>query len=420
MANTNNESLTPVAPAARAFHFRDHAALWFSLGVGLLVMQVGAYLMPALGTKEALAAIVVGSIVGAGLLGWVAKLGCDSGLASAGLMNAVYGSAFARLPVIANIIQLLGWGAFELVVMRDATVAIARQGGGFGGAAWPVAATLLWGALLALLISGSMVSLVRKLIARIALPLVVLSLLWLTWQFLSMAHAKGWEAIWNRTGDGGMGVLPALDLVIAMPISWLPLVADYARHGTSGKSAMRGTWLGYALANMWCYGLGVLVVLTLPGADLITALLLAQGGLIALSLILIDEADNAYGDAYSGSVSAHSLAPGWSIRAWGFAMVAACTLLALLLPMHSLEPFLLLLSSVFVPLFGVILGRLAFGVDAVKLLAHAGKVHAIPVAIWFAGIAAYHLCKAFVPALGAALPSLALTFALAWATRPRG
>lgn len=425
-----NLALTPVAPEARVFGWREHASLWFSLGVGLLVMQVGAYLVPALGLRDALLAIGVGSLLGAGLLAWVAKLGCDSGLTSAGLMHAVYGSRFARLPVLLNVVQLLGWGSFELVVMRDASVAIAAQGGAAAASsaatlaatsagAWPLVATLAWGALLALLITGSMLQLVRRLVSRVALPLVVLSLLWLSWQFLSLGQAQGWSALWAKPGEGGMGVLPALDLVIAMPISWLPLVADYARHGTSGRAALRGTWIGYALANAWCYALGVLVAITLPSQDLVTALLLAQGGLIALGLILLDEVDNAYGDAYSGAVSSHSLAPRWSIRRWGLVMVAACTLFALVLPMHSLEPFLLILSSVFVPLFGVVLGRLAFGADAVAQLARARKVEALPVAIWFAGIAVYHACSNFAPELGAALPALAFSFALAWLTRGR-
>ena len=413
-----NEALTPVGADQRVFQWHDHASLWFSLGVGLLVMQVGAYLMPALGTQEALLAIVAGSILGAGLLGWVAKIGCDSGLASAGLMHAVYGRQFARLPIVLNIIQLIGWGTFELVVMRDASVAIGRQGGGWEGAHWPVLATLLWGGVVLLLISGSMVQLVRRIIARVALPLVVLSLLWLSWQFLGLAQEQGLDALWQRRGDGGMGVMPALDLVIAMPISWLPLVADYARHGRHGGAALRGAWAGYALATMWCYALGVLVALTLPSQDLVTALLLAQGGLIALSLILIDEVDNAYGDTYSGAVSSHSLLPGWSVRRWGAVLAVVCTLLALVLPMHSLEPFLLMLSSVFVPLFGVILGRLAFGANAGALLAHAGKAHAGPIAIWLAGVALYHLLPKVAPALGSALPTLALSFALAWATRP--
>ena len=414
-----NEALVAIAADRRVFQWHDHASLWFSLGVGLLVMQVGAYLIPAMGTQSALLAIVCGSVLGGALLGWVAKIGCDSGLSSAGLMHAVYGRSFARIPILLNIVQLLGWGTFELVVMRDATVAIGRQSGSMLAPYWPVLATLAWGAIITLLISGSMVQLVRRIIARVALPLVVLSLVWLSWQFLSLAQAQGLNEIWQRRGAGGMGMMPALDLVIAMPMSWLPLVADYARHGVSGGSALRGTWLGFALANIWCYALGVLVALVLPSQDLVTALLLAQGGLIALSLILIDEIDNAYGDAYSGAVSAHALQPRWSVRRWGLGMAVACTALALVLPMHSLEPFLLLLSSVFVPLFGVILGRLAFGVRTADLLAQAPRAHALPIALWLAGIAFFHLVPKLAPVLGSALPTLVLCFVLAYATRPR-
>ncbi|AVP58291.1 purine-cytosine permease family protein [Pulveribacter suum] len=414
-----NDALAPVPAEQRVFQWHDHASLWFSLGVGLLVMQVGAYLMPALGTQEALIVIVLGSLIGAGTLGWVAKLGCDSGLASAGLMHAVYGRRFAALPIGLNIVQLIGWGTFELVVMRDATLALGRQSGAMAGAAWAVPATLLWGGVVVLLLSGSMVQLVRRIIARVALPLVVLSLLWLTWQFAALAQAQGLVQLWQRPGAGGMGVMSALDLVIAMPISWLPLVADYARHGTNGRTALRATWAGYALANMWCYGLGVLVALVLPSQDLVTALLLAQGGLIALSLILIDEVDNAYGDAYSGAVSAHALRPRTSVRRFGILIALLCTGLALLLPMHSLEPFLLLLSSVFVPLFGVVLGRLAGGAAARVDLARAAPVHWPAVLLWLAGVAFYHAGPRLVPGMGAALPTLALCLLLSWATRGR-
>ncbi len=412
-----NTALKPLTDADRVFGFRDHTALWLSMGVGLLVIQIGAYLVPALGAKEALVVIILGSALGAGLLGWTAKIACDSGLSSAGLMHATYGSKFARLPVLLNVAQLIGWTTFEIVIMRDGTMAIFRQSGGFAGSLWPLLATLLWGGVLLALLSGSMVKLVRKFIGRVGLPLVIASLLWLTWQFLGRAHAQGWEALWNRAGAGGMSTLSALDLVIAMPVSWLPLVADFARHGRSGNSTLRGTWLGYAIANAWCYSLGVLIAITSPNTDLIAALLLAQGGLIALGLILIDEVDNAYGDLYSGSVATHSLQPGWSVRKWGLAIATLCTALALVLPMHSLEPFLLMLSSVFVPLFGVILARLA-GQPAVASLVAERTVNYSAVMIWLSGIACYHLCAQLLPALGAALPTLALTFALARLTIP--
>ena len=415
---TPNTALTPLAQGDRLFGWREHAALWLSLGVGLLVMQIGAYLVPALGAKQAAMVIVLGSMIGAGLLAWTAKIGCDSGLSSSGLMHATYGSSFAKLPVLLNMVQLVGWTTFEIVVMRDGTMAIARQSGGFAASIWPVLATLLWGGVLIALLSGSMVSLVRKFIGRFGLPLVIASLLWLSWQFLAKANAQGLAAIWNKPGDGGMSTLSALDLVIAMPVSWLPLVADFARHGRDGKSTLRGTWLGYAIANIWCYGLGVLVAITTPSTDLVAALLLAQGGLIALGLILIDEVDNAYGDLYSGSVAGHSLKPGWTVRRWGVLMAVVCTALALVLPMHSLEPFLLMLSSVFVPLYGVILARLT-GRANIAQLVDERKVNYSAVAIWFTGVICYHACGQFMPSLGAALPTLVLTFVLARFTSDR-
>lgn len=415
-----NQALLPVSNNERVFSGPQMASLWFSLGVGLLVMQIGAYLVPAVGTRDAAIAIVLGSLIGAGLLAWTAKLGCDTGLTSAGLMHATYGSAFAKLPVILNIVQLVGWTTFELVVMRDGTAAISKQSlgldlSGFGGI---VITTAIWGAVLCALITASMLTTVRKLISRFALPLVIASLLWLTWQFGSLIVAKGFDAFWSNPGKGGMGLFSAMDLVIAMPVSWLPLIADYARHGKSGKSAMRGTWLGYALANIWCYALGVMIVTAAtPGSDLVTALLLAQGGLIALGFILFDEIDNAYGDVYSGAVSTHSLLPNWTIRQWGLLMAVGCTLLALVLPMHSLEPFLLMLSSVFVPLYGVILGRLSLGGAPANPQGKAVDLTAA--AIWTAGIAAYHLIAKWAPQLGSALPTLAITFSLAWMTRAK-
>ena len=411
MSIDQNTALTPLPAADRSFGFNDHASLWLSLGVGLLVMQIGAYLVPAVGPQQAALVILLGSILGAGMLAWTAKLGCDTGLSSSGLMHATYGSSFAKLPVLLNIVQLVGWTTFELVVMRDGAAAIAKQAG-FAAAWLPFAATLALGALLVALMSGSMTRLVRKFIGRLGLPLVIASLLWLTWQFVGKASAQGLSAIWNKPGTGGMSTMQALDLVIAMPISWLPLVADFARHGLNGRSALRGTWLGYAVANIWCYSLGVLIAITTPSTDLVAALLLAQGGLIALGLILIDEVDNAYGDVYSGAVAGHSLKPSWSVRNIGMGFAVVCTALALVLPMHALEPFLLLLSSVFIPLYGVILARLV-GKTNVAALVTERPVNYSAVLIWFSGVVFYHVMSKYAPAWGAAIPTLVLNFVLA-------
>ena len=218
-----------------------------------------------------------------------------------------------------------------------------------------------------------------------------------------------------------MSLLSGMDLVIAMPISWLPLVADYARYGRSGRGAFAGTWLGYSLANIWCYALGLLAAsVAPPTADLVTALLLAQGGLFALGLILLDEIDNAYGDLYSGAVSSHSIAPKFSVRQWSLGLAVVCTGLAMFLPMRRLEDFLLILSSVFVPLFGVILGRLG-GTPAQTASASrtSRPIDWSAAALWLAGIIGYQALIHLELPWGATLPTLAASFALAWLTRQK-
>ena len=415
-----NQALTPVARHERVFSFQNHLSLWFSLGVGLLVIQVGAFLVPAVGTKEALNAIILGSVIGSALLAVTAWLGCQTGLSSAGLMHSVYGHNFARVPIILNIIQLIGWTTFELVIMRDGTLAIFTKSLGFepSGTLALVLTTAFWGSVLSLLMFGSMLTLVRTIINRFGLPLVIGSLVWMSWHFYGLLAKNGLPDFFDNQGDGSLGMAAAIDIVIAMPVSWLPLVADYARYGKTRVGTFNGTFIGYTFANIWCYGLGFVVAgLSDPGSDLVTTLLLAQGGLLALSLILLDEIDNAYGDVYSAAVCSHSLKPAIDIRHWGVGIGLLCTLLAMILPMQALEPFLLLLSSIFVPLYGVILGRMLFA-------HHEGDRHsttsrAIAVLIWLLGIALFHGIAQLAPEWGATLPTLALTALLGQLTRPR-
>lgn len=405
---TDYISLIPTASNQRVFSTANHAALWFSLGVGLLVIQIGAYLVPGMGTRDAAIAIIAGSILGAAILAWVALTACRTGLSSAGLIQTVFGPSFGRIPIVLNIVQLIGWASFELVIMRDSTAAIVEKMAGIALSPWLT--TSLWGGLLAVLMLAPMLTLVRQFVSRIGLPLVIASLAWLTWQFWIRLDDAGVSAFWNRAGDGSMGLLSGMDLVMAMPISWLPLIADYARHGKQASGAFWGTWGGYAIANMWCYGLGVLVATTAdPGTDLVGALLLAQGGLIALGLIMIDELDNAYGDLYSASISASAIQPRqatshWSLKRIALTLTVVSTLIAIVLPMTQLEPFMLLLSSIFIPLYGTVLGHM-WGKTAIP----AQRENVVGFCIWVSGIAVYHTIGKLAPDWGATIPTLILT-----------
>lgn len=113
ISGIHNQALTPVADADRVFRWHEHASLWFSLGVGLLVMQIDAYLVPAVGTHDAVLAIVLGAVTGAGLL------------------HVTYNSYFARLPVLLNIAQLIGWTTLVLTFSL-ARLSRARRAGATG------------------------------------------------------------------------------------------------------------------------------------------------------------------------------------------------------------------------------------------------------------------------------------------------
>lgn len=399
----------------KLFSFVDNAAIWFSLGVGLLVIQMGSFMVGGIGTKPAFIAIILGSLIGAALLAYGARIGQATGQSSASLMTATFGTGFAKLPIILNIAQLLGWTAFELVVISDGSIAILERA--LGHTADGIVARLvfaaIWGVILLLLLSQQMQALARSFSAKFVMPLVIVSLAWLTYQFVAKLDSQTFAAFWNAKGDGNMSMLSAMDLVIAMPISWLPLVADYARFGKNANTTQSGTWVGYALANMWCYGLGFLIASTgKVDAGMVAVILMAQGGLIALGIILIDEVDNAYGDAYSSTVSIGSLAGQPNKSVGGVYFVAVCALAAAFLPMHNLEGFLIILSSIFLPLFGVIFGVFAAG----RLSGESGEkvIEPIFAGLWVAGIGIFYAIKTFAPNLGTSMPTMALVFVAAY------
>jgi nucleobase:cation symporter-1, NCS1 family len=177
----------------KLFSFWDNTAIWFSLGVGLLVVQLGSFMVGGIGTKYAFVAIIVGSLIGAAILAYGAKIGQVTGQSSASLMTATFGNGFAKLPIILNIVQLLGWTAFELVIMSDGSIAIAEKalGHSLDGLIARLVCAACWGGILCLLLSQKMQSLARGISAKILMPLVVTSLVWLSYQFISKLDATG-------------------------------------------------------------------------------------------------------------------------------------------------------------------------------------------------------------------------------------
>lgn len=409
LSHASYDPLTPVPADRRAFAPRDAFALWFSLGIGLLVLQAGALLVPALSLGEAFAAILVGSLLGAGLLAAVGVVGADTGLASMAMLRPSLGLRGASIPTVLNVVQLVGWGSFEIIVMAEAADALATS---VLGVTLPYVWTILFGALATAIAVAGPVSFVRRFLRAWGLYLILAAAGWLTWRLLANHDLAALAA---KPGAGGMSFGGAVDLVAAMPLSWLPLIADYTRFGRAPGGMFRGTALGYLIANIWFYGLGAAYALATNGEGTLVVALATAGGGLALLLILLDETDNAFADIHSAAVSSATVARVPVQRlALGFGVL--CTLIALLVPMAQFQDFLLLIGSVFAPLFGVVLAdhfiirRRTIQLDQIDRTGgaywYAGGWRVAGLLAWGLGIATFHGVNTWLPNLGATLPAL--------------
>src|SRR5438477_71701 len=70
--------IEPVPERLRTLSALDNGMLWSSLGLSLLVLVAGTFLVPALSLPQALLAIVVGGVFGNVLLGLAAFIGADA------------------------------------------------------------------------------------------------------------------------------------------------------------------------------------------------------------------------------------------------------------------------------------------------------------------------------------------------------
>lgn len=418
--------VTPVPPEARQLRSFDVFVLWSSLGVGLLVLAAGTLLVLLFGLTlwESVAISATGSLIGSMMLAAAAHHGSRAGVPTMVSLRPVLGRIGSYVPTILNVFQLIGWAAFELLVMGIASAVIVTGGPD------PVVAALfvpVFGAVVAALALGGPLAVVRQWLEKFAIWLVYLSTVLIA---IGLA-VRGLD--WNARPVPPPIAAPwsymlALDLVIVMPISWWPLVADYNRFARRSRDSAIGTIVGYSIANTVFYVLGAaLFVLGLSqGLDFIGAIALLGLGFLPVFFILIDETDNAFANVYSTAVSLQNLVP----RRRQLWFIVAATLLAMIAAWLLLwrgegigggyELFLIAIGGLFVPLLGVVISdalvvrRLGYAEEEFK--DGAPRVRWPAISSWAAGTVLYFgVYFQFIPnfpPVGATLPSFLLAAVL--------
>ncbi|MGI9149324.1 MAG: putative hydroxymethylpyrimidine transporter CytX [Chloroflexota bacterium] len=404
--------------------------LWADLGISFLVMVVGMFLVPGLGLGEALVAIVVGAVIGNVLLGLAAGIGFDTGMPTMALLRGPLGMRGSYVPTLLNIVQLLGWATFEIIVMAQAADVLAARLFGIPSAyhLWVLFFTLLT----LVMALGGPVRVTKQWLEKFAVWLVVATTVWITVSLL-MSYDVG--ALLTKAGTGELSFWAGVDLVVALPISWFPLVADYSRFSHTRRSAVWGTGLGYLVPQVWFYALGALLVLTAgvvsdpnaPVASLLAGIAGVTGGWIALIALLIDETDEGFANVYSTAVSIQNLVPRASQRMLTIGICGLVLVVAWVVPLAQYESFLLLIGSAFVPLLGVLAadyfvlrGRQYVPQELLHPEPGRRTMNWVGMGVWLAGVAVYLVISGvpalgvdgMAPWLGASLPSFGVAFVL--------
>ena len=419
----------PVPERLRVLGVFDSFLLWTNFGVSILVLVSAAYL--GLSLKQALLATLLGGLIGNAMLGVAGLIGADARVPSMVLQRAPLGQRGSYLATALNVVQCLGWATFELIIIATAASALSDRAFGFH-APW-IWKLVFGGVALAMALLGP-IGFVRRFVRKLAIWAVVASLVYLAWWI--PAHAN-LHALWTSGGSGG-SFFAGTDLIIALSVSWIPLVADYTRFSTGRRAGFWGAGLGYLFPTLFQFGFGAILVLSHPSisgpADVVTTV--AAGGVasaLALLALTVDETDEAFANVYSAAVSTQNFIPFASQRA----LIVACSVLAtagaLAFDLTQYSQFLYLLGAFFVPLFGVLFADwIQRGMHYTRDDIFSGPaVRPGMIGAWLGGFLLYEwLAQSqglgfwtdFLARLhplhsqiGASLPSFALSFALAYA-----
>jgi putative hydroxymethylpyrimidine transporter CytX len=379
--------------------------LWFGASVSLAEILTGALLAP-LGFTHGMLAILSGHLLGIVILLPAGLIGAKSGLSASESFRISFGKHGASGLSALNICQLLGWTAVMII-------SGAKAFDGLTGLLIGYSNEKLW----CILIGGLILVWILVGVTRLfRLNAVIVSALFLS--FLVLGHT-----VFTTTGRapslaGDISFGAAVELNVAMALSWLPLLSDYTR---TLKRPFGGTVCSvaaYCFGSMLMFTIGLGAALNAGTADI--GVILASSGLGPLGLFIIafSTVVTTFLDAHSAGVNAATIRKG--VRQKAVSVIACCTgtMLAIAVPISRYEDFLHLIGSVFSPLFAILfVDFYLFGKRDTEY-----PLNGRNVLLWLAGCILYHLLMDYHWVIGSTLPVMLIIGAVSFTVnrvRPR-
>ena len=363
----------------------SNGLLWFGAGISIAEILTGMLLAP-LGLAKGLLAILIGHVIGRAVMFGAGLIGGRTGKSAMETVAISFGHQGARLFAGLNVIQLIGWTA----VMIASAAAAANTLSGMGSSVWSV----IIGAFIALWIVLGLKNLGK-------VNVVVIAALLLLTLVLSGVIFMG-DHVPQAVGDMTLGA--AIELTVAMPLSWLPVISDYTRIAEKPFKATAASCLAYFAASSWMFIIGMGAALYTGQDDIAQILLQAGMGLVGILIVLLSTVTTTFLDAFSAGVSGKTLISGLSEKALALIACAGGIGLAVMMDSSSFEEFLYFIGSVFAPMTAILLSDYFI----LKQDHSEESVDWLNLALWLAGFILYRQLLDVQTPLGITFPVIVL------------
>ena len=372
----------------------ENGLIWFGAGVSLAEILTGTYFAD-MGFKTGLAAILTGHVIGCIMLFLAGVIGGSSRRSAMESTKMSFGQKGCMLFAALNVLQLVGWTA---IMIYDGALA-AGGVADIGNWIW----CLVIGALIILWIFIGITNLGK--INTVAMAALFI----LTIVLCKMIFFSGGAATdLNAQGADAMSFGAAVELSVAMPLSWLPLISDYTREAEKPVAASAVSAVVYGLVSCWMYVIGMGAAIITGEYDISMIMIKAGLGVAGLLIIIFSTVTTTFLDAYSAGVSSESIVS--KIKGKHAAIVVAVigTIAAIVYPMDNITNFLYLIGSVFAPMIAIQIADYFI----IKKDRSTAAVDIPNMIIWLAGFVVYRYLMTVDIPVGNTLPDMVITIAL--------
>lgn len=314
----------------------ENGLIWFGAGVSIAEILTGTY-FAELGFKRALLAILIGHIIGCAMFFLAGVIGGKQRLSAMETAKNSFGRIGGQFFAIMNVIQLVGWTS---IMIYDGALA---ANGIFSIGSWVWC--LVIGALIILWIMIGIADLGKlNTVAMAALFILTLVL-------CKVIFIDG--SISSAAVSDGMSFGAAIELAVAMPLSWLPLIADYTREAEKPVKAAAVSTAVYGAVSCWMYIIGMGAALFTGESDIALIMVKAGLGVLGLIIVIFSTVTTTFLDAYSAGISQESITPKVKGKYVAVVVAAIGTVAAMIFPMDDITDFLYLIGSVFAPMIAI-------------------------------------------------------------------